>query len=672
MTEMPDPKSLRIAVVGAGRHAGHHVTAISRCPAATVVGVVDPNAASALELAQLCDARPFRSLAELFSAGSVDVVHIVTPPSTHAALAREALLGGAHLYVEKPFAETSEEAAGILALAEERGRLVCAGHQLLFEPPTRELARRLPSIGVPAHVESYFAFRPVRRAPGGRAPLRADLQLLDILPHPVYLLLDVLGRAAPEGETELAALELSGAGTLHALVRRGGVTGVLTVTLEGRPVESYLRVVGRNGSLSAEYVRGTVQRLVGPGSSGPDKVAAPYRTAWQLGWGSTRALARRLLRRERSYPGLAEVFGEFYGAVRAGASSPISPESILDTVRICERAAIELGRLEARVTAELGQPMPLTGDGVVVTGGTGFLGREVVREVLARGRPVRVLARRFPAPWERVGGAEYAVADLGEALNPDLFEGADSVLHLAAETAGGWADHERNSVAATENVLQAAAAAGVGRVVQVSSVAVLARTTGALGDESPLEPDARGQGPYVWGKLESERRAVDLGNELGLSVKVVRPGALVDYRDFDPPGRLGKRLGPVFIAVGAPGHRLGTTDVRFCAAALAWMVNQWDEAPRTINLLDPESPTKRALLQRLRADNPDLVVVWLPTVLLHPLSWLALGAQKTLRPGRPAIDVAKVFSPQAFDTSSSARLAGSLSRGTTAALSRHP
>ncbi|HJS48468.1 MAG TPA: Gfo/Idh/MocA family oxidoreductase, partial [Gemmatimonadales bacterium] len=656
MTGVPSQTQLRIAVVGAGRHAAHHVAAIGRCAGAAVVGIVDPAADAARALAESCSARAFGSLGECLAAGPVDVVHVVTPPSSHGRVAREALDGGAHVYVEKPFTETSREAGEVLDLAASRGLLVCSGHQLLFEPPSRELAERLPSVGRPAHVESYFAFRPVRRAPGGRAPLRSDLQLLDILPHPAYLLLDVLERAVPDAETELAALELSGAGTLHALVRRGGVTGVLTVTLEGRPVENFLRVVGRNGSVTAEYVRGTVQRLIGPGSSGPDKVAAPYRTAWQLGWGSTGALARRLLRRQRSYPGLAELFGAFYEAVRTGGPSPVSPGSILDTVRICERAAEALAASEERTLAALGTPRVLTGTGVVITGGTGFLGRELVRAVLARGRAVRVIARRLPAPWEREAGAEYVVADLGVPLEAGLLAGADTLIHAAAETAGGWADHERNSVAATEHVVRAAAEAGVSRVVQVSSVAVLARGRGPIGDDSPLEPEARGQGPYVWGKLESERRAVELGGELGLSVKVVRPGALVDYREFDPPGRLGKRLGPIFVAVGSPGHRLGTTDVRFCAEALAWMADHWEEAPERINLLDPEPPTKRELIRRLRADNPDLAVVWLPTVLLHPLSWLAIGLQKVLRPGQSAINAAKVFSVERLESATSARL----------------
>jgi nucleoside-diphosphate-sugar epimerase len=179
----------------------------------------------------------------------------------------------------------------------------------------------------------------------------------------------------------------------------------------------------------------------------------------------------------------------------------------------------------------------------------------------------------------------------------------------------------------------------------------------AIGDDHPLEPNSKGSGPYVWGKLESEKLAVRLGQELGISVKVVRPGALVDYRDFEPPGRLGKRLGNIFVAVGSSGDRLGVVDVGFSGRFLAWTIDRWDSVPSRLNLLDPVSPTKRELLERLRKSNPDLMVLWLPTALLVPLSWMATLAQKLLRPGKPAINVAKVFSVLPYDTSMIARLA---------------
>jgi nucleoside-diphosphate-sugar epimerase len=414
--------------------------------------------------------------------------------------------------------------------------------------------------------------------------------------------------------------------------------------------------VGRNGALLADYVRSTMQRAIGPGSSGIDKLIAPYRQAWQLGIGTTSAMARRFLKRQRSYPGLAELFSAFYEAVRTKNPSPLSPESLLDTVRICERVADALKAAE-RSALERAVPRPIDSRGVLVTGGTGLLGKETVRALLSRGRPVRVVARREPSPWERIPGVEYIVADVADGVEVHLFKGIDTVIHAAAETAGGWEEHQRNSIDATLNMVNGSAAAGIRHFLHVSSLAVLAQAQGRpIGDHHPLEPNSKGSGPYVWGKLESERCAVDLGKELGVSVKVIRPGALVDYRDFDPPGRLGKRLGNMFVAVGAPPDKLGVVDVVFAGRCLAWAVDAWDEVPSPLNLLNPSLPTKRELLQRLRQVNPDLTVLWLPRFLLVPLSRTTMVLQKLLRPHKPPVDIAKVFSVLPYDTSAIALL----------------
>jgi len=648
-------QSLRIAFFGAGRHAQHHARAILRCPGAELVAVADPSdAAQAAMRGIVPGIKSFKTPDELLTAESPNIVHIITPPVTHASLARMALNEGCHIYVEKPFAEQAEDAQQILDEAHAKGLRVCAGHQLLYEPPTRALNQYLPSIGRVVHVESYFSFQTIRYAPGGRQVLRADHQLLDVLPHPVYLLLWVLEQSG-DGRVEVVSLEVGQTGTVHALIRCGAITGTLIVTLEGRPVESYLRVVGRNGSLFADYVRSTTQRSIGPGSSGIDKLFAPYRQAWQLLGGTTTAMANRFLKGKRSYPGLVELFSAFYDSVRNGTASPLSPESLIETVRICERAAQALSMAEERCLAAAAV-RSVESRGVLVTGGTGFLGKEIVRAFLARGRSVRVLARREPAPWERIAGVEYVAADIAVGAVAQLFKGIDTVIHAAAETAGGWDDHQRNSLDATEHIVRGAAIAGVTHLVHVSSLSVVAQGQ-RISDDHPLEPNSRGSGPYLWGKLESERLAVQLGKDLGISVKVVRPGAFVDYQNFDPPGYLGKRLGNFFVAVGSSTDRLGVVDVGFAGRFLAWMLENWDRVPSPLNLLDPVLPTKRQLLDRLRKSNPDLTVLWLPTPVLIPLSWLAMVAQKILRPGKPAINVAKVFRVLPYDTSGIALLA---------------
>ncbi len=108
---------------------------------------------------------------------------------------------------------------------------------------------------------------------------------------------------------------------------------------------------------------------------------------------------------------------------------------------------------------------------VVVTGAGGFLGGHLCRALAARGWTVRALARRPEAvalpPGVRVGRAE-----LPDVLEAALLDGADVVVHAAwatRETDPGRAD--RQNVEGTARLLAASRAAGVGRVVFVSSVA---------------------------------------------------------------------------------------------------------------------------------------------------------------------------------------------------------
>jgi predicted dehydrogenase/nucleoside-diphosphate-sugar epimerase len=653
----PGPGRLRVGIVGAGHMAQHHARAVPRAAGlARVAAVADPLARAREALRALCpEAAGFASVTDMLASEPLDVVHVCTPPETHVRIARAALEAGCHVYVEKPFAPTVREAETLIELAAERGLSICAGHQLLFEPPARQAAALLPTLGTLCHVESYFSFRALRHPVEGRVPPSSDLQLLDVLPHPAYLLLQFLEAAEPAGRTEIVALETGPAGTVHALVRRGNITGSLVVTLEGRPIESYLRMVGTNGSLHADFVRSTVQRLIGPGTSGIDKLLNPFRLSRQLLTGTTMALGRRVLKRQMSYPGLAEIFEAFYRSVNTGSAPPVSAGNIVDTVRTCEAVA---DALSASSVMRAGTGAG-AGERVLVTGGTGFLGRAVVQALTSAGTPVRVLARREPASWEQVAGADYAAAELAQPLDPALLEGVGTVIHCAAATAGGWDEHQASSIGATENLLRAAAAAGVRRIVHVSSIAVLAqpRRGAPIDETTPLEPDSRGSGPYVWGKLESERLAMRLAEELGLEIRIVRPGAIVDFRNFDPPGRLGRRVGNVFVAVGSPRDRLGVVDVEFTARTLVWMARHFDQAPAALNLVAPALPTKRELVELLKRNNPDLRVVWFPRLALVPASWAALGLQRALRPRQPAIDVAKVFAPEAYDTSRVAALA---------------
>jgi len=108
---------------------------------------------------------------------------------------------------------------------------------------------------------------------------------------------------------------------------------------------------------------------------------------------------------------------------------------------------------------------------ILLTGGTGHVGRAAAARLVADGHDVLVVGRRSGV---EIPGARYAVCDVtdAEALRP-LAAGRDAVVHLAAIPSPGGAPSTevlRVNVQGTINVFDAAAAAGIRRVVQASSI----------------------------------------------------------------------------------------------------------------------------------------------------------------------------------------------------------
>lgn len=172
-----------------------------------------------------------------------------------------------------------------------------------------------------------------------------------------------------------------------------------------------------------------------------------------------------------------------------------------------------------------------------VTGANGHLGNNLVRTLLDRGENVVAGIRNTNhAEKLRALGGRVTHADLLD--KPSLVRSLDKVdvLYQVGAVFKHWApdpEHDiyQANMRATRNILEAAAEAGVEKVVYVSSLAALDRACNPI-TETTWNPDT--SNVYFRSKTDSEKLAWDLAGKLGLNMVSVLPGAMIGPNCWSP------------------------------------------------------------------------------------------------------------------------------------------
>lgn len=225
---------------------------------------------------------------------------------------------------------------------------------------------------------------------------------------------------------------------------------------------------------------------------------------------------------------------------------------------------------------------------VCVTGATGFVGREVVRQLRAGGHNVRVLARRPDASAARrlagEGGVEWCRGDvLDEASLAGATEGSGAVIHLVGIISEvGRSTFENVHARGTENVVRAAQAAGVRRFVHMSSLGT--------------RPDARSRyHTSKWAAEEFVRRS-------GLEWTIFRPSVIYGPGDqfVNVLARM-SRFSPVLPVMGCGTNKLQPVPVEAVAAAFVRALSEPRAVGQTYDLVGGEVFTFVELLDEILA-----------------------------------------------------------------------
>jgi predicted dehydrogenase len=272
---------------------------------------------------------------ELLADPEIEAVAIATNSSSHYAVARAALEAGKHVLVEKPLAQSSEDAAHLVRLAAERRRVLMVGHLLIYHPAVAKLRELLASgeLG-----DIYYLYS--QRVNLGK--IRQDENALwSFGPHDVAVILDLLGlmpvRVSAVGHAYLQP-DIEDVVFLHLEFPGGQLANVHLSWLDPHKLRR-LTLVGARKMVVFDDMEATEKiRIFDQGVRSPAGGVLEYKDALTLRFGDI--LIPQLTMREP----LELECRDFVDAVRTGGRPRADGRDGLRVVRVLETAAESLAR----------------------------------------------------------------------------------------------------------------------------------------------------------------------------------------------------------------------------------------------------------------------------------------------------------------------------------------
>ena len=267
-------------------------------------------------------------------------------------------------------------------------------------------------------------------------------------------------------------------------------------------------------------------------------------------------------------------------------------------------------------------------DLILITGGSGFIGRRVVENLQGRGfRRIRCLTRsRIDS--SRNGNSANGRGEL-EMMHGNLLsrkdcaravQGAAVVYHLAAARGEkSFSEAYMNSVVTTRNLLDALAhTACVRRFVNVSSFTVYTKRNEVLDESSPMEekPALRGEA-YCFAKCRQEEIVQHYGQTQRIPYVILRPGHVYGPGNEGISSRVGIGTFGIFLHLGG-SNRVPLSYVDNCADAIVRAGITPGIDGEIINVVDDELPTSREFLRMYKKNVRHFHSVYLP----RPISYM--------------------------------------------------
>ncbi|HXY13180.1 MAG TPA: NAD-dependent epimerase/dehydratase family protein [Terriglobales bacterium] len=643
---MSKDKNYRVGFVGAGYISEFHASAVKRVPNARIVGVTDLVTSRAEALAaRLRLPKVFPSMETMIEEG-VDVIHILTPPETHAELTIAALKSGCHVLVEKPLAMDAREVDCISDAAAASHKSVCVNHSLLYDGFVSKALGivRSGALGIPLTFD-YFRSSEYPPYRGGLLPVhyrKGGYPFLDQGVHAVYLAESFLG---PIEEANAYYGTHGGDANLlfdewRVSAKCRGGTANIQISWNVRPLQSWFVVQGTEGVLRANLFAMWVthaRRL--PLPKAPARALQAVSEGLSICAQVPANVIRFAAKKINQYDGLHSLVAAFYRALQSGTEMPVTAEQARSTVYWTNRVSQEADGAKMKFQTQF----QCTGSAkILVTGATGLIGRHLVQRLLQKGERIRIFVRRPPtAQFMNDTNIEIFHGDLGDPAAVDgAVAGTEIVYHVGATMIGNAHDHQRGTVCGTQNIVDSLLRHHVQRLVYISSLSCLhlaAAEPGAVVTEDwPLEPFPTKRGAYSQAKIEAEKIVRDAVRDRGLRAVLLRPGRVFGPGTMLVTPEVAQRVGNVYFILGDGTRELPLVFVEDVVNAIELAAEKGKFDGSVFHIVDRTHITQNQLVRDYILENSNgAKVLHQPVVILYGLALCLEVLSKVLKHSAP-------------------------------------
>ena len=539
-----------VAIVGAGFIADYHAQALQDLPMTKMTAVFDVRRESAAALAKKFHVENVVDSAdEIIDKKLAGNVHVCVLPNLHSEITLPFLESGINVFLEKPMAETLEQCRRLNKAAEKSGAKLCINHNFAFEPAFLKCKQILAEgeLGNIHHIFSHWntPLQQIQTKQFGHWMFQKPVNIiLEQCVHPLSQICDLVGSVKKIETIESGRRDISPESYIYESYQLSLICEKSTAQLfysVGQEYPTYgMTVICEDGQIIADFGKNVC--MVQKKTRWPEF----YDTYSNLKLGA-RQLKRQGVRNLSNYVlstlGFKGPSGKFYNSMKSSIECfynhsdykelIISNTAGTHLVEVCEKIAKKMVG-DVKQSHKKVNPFRIGEKfDVLLIGGTGFIGKSVLKEFVAAGKKVLVAARNINMLPEEFYNNLVSVtsADITDRKKmEEIIAGIPTVIHLAHGGGSGiWEEAKRTMIQGTINIVDACIKHGTKKLIHIGTIAslYLGSKKGYVTGITSNDPKINRRGVYSKAKAACDDIIIDLQKNGTVPSCILRPGVVL-------------------------------------------------------------------------------------------------------------------------------------------------